>query len=47
MWIINLLLCYTLWKVADMYFMVEQRFTAWFCVAISAANGAAVMTHLF
>jgi hypothetical protein len=45
MWILNAVLCYTLWKVADMYYEANHKMTAWLCVAVSAANGAIVLTH--
>lgn len=47
MWIINVVLTWALWKVADMYFMVDQRFLGWLCVVLSAFNGAVVMAEIF
>lgn len=46
MLILNVVICYALWKVADLYFMNEQKFMGFLCVAISAMNGAVVMAEL-
>jgi hypothetical protein len=46
MWIINLVLCWALWKASDQFFDIGAKAIAWFMVAASAANGAVVMTHI-
>ncbi len=44
--IINVILAYVLWKVADMYFDIGRTTIGWFCVATSAANFASFMAEI-
>lgn len=46
MMILNVVICYALWKVSDIYFELQRPFLGWLCVAISALNGAAAMAEL-
>lgn len=46
MWIVNLVMTWVLWKLSDAYFLMDRHFLGWFCVAMSAANAAVVMTEL-
>ncbi len=44
--IINVILAYALWKVADMYFDIGRNTIGWLCVAISAMNFASFMAEI-
>ena len=44
--IINVILAYALWKVADMYFDIGRTGLGWACVVVSAANFASVMVDV-
>ena len=44
--ILNVILAYTLWKLADMYFEIERPTLGWTCVAMSALNFASFMAEI-
>ena len=44
--IINVILAYALWKVADMYFDIGRTGLGWACVVTSAANFASFMSEI-
>lgn len=44
--ILNVILAYALWKVADMYFEMERSTLGWTCVVMSALNFASFMAEI-
>jgi hypothetical protein len=44
--ILNVVLAYALWKVADMYFDIGRTTIGWLCVAMSAMNFASFMAEI-
>ncbi len=44
--ILNAILAYVLWRVADMYFDIGRNTIGWLCVAISAMNFASFMAEI-
>ena len=44
--IVNAIIAWALWKVADMYFDIGRTALGWACVAASAANFATVMVDV-
>ena len=44
--ILNVILAYTLWKVADLYFDMDRSTLGWTCVAMSALNFASFMAEI-
>jgi hypothetical protein len=44
MLIVNVILAYMLWKVADLYFDIGKTTIGWFCVIFSAFNFAAFLS---
>ena len=44
--ILNVILAYALWKVADMYFEMERSTLGWICIIVSALNFASFMAEI-
>ena len=44
--LLQAVLAYGLWKVADMYFEMERSTLGWTCVAMSALNFASFMAEI-
>lgn len=44
--ILNAILAYALWKIADLYFDIGRTALGWSCVVMSAVNMAAFMAEI-
>ena len=44
--ILNVILAYILWRVADLYFDMDRSTLGWTCVAMSALNFASFMAEI-
>ena len=44
--ILNVILAYALWKLADMYFDIGKSTLGWCCVVMSALNFASFMAEI-